>query len=128
MPIRSFSGSVMSTNETTLQNALQQVITDAPNTLRAAVATEALDCGYENEQFFSDLLQHGCQSWMMGTLVYYRDTHQFYDTHYDEIEELREELEDAFGGPLHPKGDLKNWFAWMAFEETARAITYELEL
>ncbi|MDI1256736.1 MAG: hypothetical protein PSV16_11615 [Flavobacterium sp.] len=65
---------------------------------------------------------------MIEKLVYYHDTHKFYDTHYYEIEELREELENSFGEPLQAKGDLKNWFAWMAFEETARFIAEELGL
>lgn len=114
--------------QTHLKKQLQAIIKSDPNSLRSEVAIEALNYGCDIASFFSDLLSHGCQSGMIGSLIYYSDTHKFYDSHYDEIETVREELEDAFGESLHPKGDLKNWFAWMAFEETARIISDELGL
>lgn len=49
---------------------------------------------------------------MTSCLIRYTDTRKFYDTHYFEIEELREEIEDELGQPLEIKGDLKNFFAW----------------
>lgn len=107
---------------------LKEIIENEPHSLRSEVATEALSYEDDVKIFFSNLLQHGCQSGMISKLIYYRDTHKFYDTYYDEIETLREELEQSFGEPLQPKGDLKNWFAWMAFEETTRSIADELEL
>jgi hypothetical protein len=47
---------------------------------------------------------------------------------YDEIAELRSELEDSLGQPLQIKGDLKNWFAWFGFEETAYRMVEEIGL
>jgi len=44
--------------------------------------------------FFNELLEHGCVSGLVGSLVYYSDTHTFFDKHYDEIETLREEFEN----------------------------------
>lgn len=105
------------------KGVLSQIVRSHPNSLRAKVAAEALEYGEDIEGFFHYLSMYGCQSGMIGSLIYYRDTHAFYDAHYEEIEELRFQLEDDFGEPLQPKGDLKNWYAWMAFEETARRIT-----
>lgn len=116
----------MSTKEILLQQYLQHIITANPYSLQAAVATEALDYSSEIEAFFDDLLTYGCQSGMIGSLIYYCDTHAFYDAHYDEIEALRLELEESLGESLCPQGDLKNWFAWMAFEETARMIAEKI--
>lgn len=111
----------MNTDQHQHQQQLEAIIEHAPESLRAAVAREALD--HEDiASFFSDLLQHGCQSGIVTSLIYYCDTHAFYDKHYDEIEAIRYELEEAFGEPLKPQGDLKNWYAWLAFEETARRI------
>ena len=31
---------------------------------------------------------------MIGSLIYYKDTHNFYDEHYYEIEEIRSELQE----------------------------------
>ena len=118
----------MSAKQNGLKKQLKNIIQNSPNSLRAEVAKEALDYGCDIEIFFSDLLQHGFQSGMIGKLIYYCDTHKFFDKYYNEIEELRCELEESFGSPLQPKGDLKNWFAWMAFEETARIIADELAI
>jgi len=102
------------------------------NDIRAEVAREALerwdDYDGDIEGWFNDLLSHGCSSGMVGSMIYYCDTHNFYDKYYDEIEDLRYEYEESFGCPLQPEGDLKNWFAWFAFEETARRLADELEL
>lgn len=111
-----------------IKKALKKIIPTYPQSLRSEVAAEALSYGDDIKNFFSDFLNYGGQSGMVGKLIYYCDTHKFYDTHYYEVEELREELEMSFGECLQAKGDLKNWFAWMAFEETARTVAEELEL
>lgn len=115
----------MNTKQTHLKTELKGMIQAYPNSLRSEVAAEALKYDDNIEAFFTALLAHGCQSGMIGSLVYFHDTHAFYDKHYEEIEELRYELEHAFGESLKPQGDLKNWYAWMAFEETARLIADE---
>ena len=74
------------------------------------------------EGFIFDLAQHGCVCGMVSSLVYYTDTHAFFDRHYQEIEDLRQQTEDDLGEPLKIKGDLRNFFAWFAFEETALGI------
>ena len=78
--------------------------------------------------FLQDLANHGCVSGMVGPLVYYTDTHAFYDKNYAEIEWLREEYEDQIGEPLAIKGDLKNFLAWFAFETIANRIACEHDL
>ena len=110
------------------QKHLENIIQNYPNTIRAEVASAALNYGCDIENFFSDLLNHGCQSGLVGQLIYYSDTHKFFDKYYNEIEDLRLEFEDEMGAPLQPKGDLKNWFTWFAFEETARKIAEELAI
>ncbi len=65
---------------------------------------------------------------MVGSLIYYADTHKFFDAHYNEIEELRQEYETLVGQPLHINGDLKNFMAWFAFEEIAWQIVNELNI
>ena len=109
----------------TLKSALQDIISRQPVSIKAAVATEALD--HEDiKAFFSDLMSHGCISGMVTSLIYNCDTHAFYDRHYHEIEALRQDMEDNLGQPLAIKDDLKNFMAWFAFEETAYRLAYEL--
>ena len=64
---------------------LQNIIDQEPDTIRARVAEEALDVSehYEIKSWFNDLLSHGCISGMIGSLIYYCDTHKFFDDHYD---------------------------------------------
>jgi hypothetical protein len=97
-----------------------------PGTLRAAVADEALEFFSDNLcQMFKDLACHGCQSGMISSLIYYADTHRFFDAFYSEIEAMRDAIEDEMGEPLTVRGDLKNGLAWFAFEETALRMARE---
>lgn len=114
---------IMSAKQFVLREKLQFIIESEPNAIRACVAIEALEYDCEHiETFFSDLLQYGCESGMINSLIYYVDTHKFFDNHYGEIEDLRYEYEEMLGEALKPNDDLKNWFAWFAFEETARRL------
>ena len=101
-----------------MKDLLKQICKDNPESIKAAVAQEALERD-DSQSFFDDLQQHGCISGTVTSLIYYTDTHAFYDKHYEEIEELRSEYEDSTGEPLQIKGDLKNYLAWFAFEQVA---------
>ena len=104
---------------------LEDLTTQDPSSLSAAVATDIL---VEDKpiSWLKGLLQHGCVSGWISELIYYTDTHAFYDRHYDEIEDMRMDYEDDLGEPLRINGDLKNRFAWFAYEETARRIADDL--
>ena len=47
------------------------------------VAQEALDYAENSplENLFSQLFEHGCVSGMISPLIYYTDTHAFFDEH-----------------------------------------------
>ena len=119
----------MKISRSQIHEKLKIIISEQPFSIRAHVAQVALEYeGDHIERFFSDLFKQGCQSGMISCLIYYADTHQFYDTYYHEIEDIRYQLEDELGISLQPKGDLKNWYAWLAYEETAKQIADELEI
>ena len=95
--------------------------------IAAEVAREALEQD-DYEAFFSDLSRFGCITGMVGFLCWYSDTHAFFDRHYHEIEELREEMEGQ-GVPISLAGrDLKNTLAWFGFEEVAYRMMEEMGL
>lgn len=86
---------------------------------------------------FSDVLEHGCQSGIVSSLIYYDDTTKFYDNHKAEINALLYDLmaETGIYNPSELFGDKwdredplaldvlnKNLLAWFAFEETLRQI------
>jgi uncharacterized Zn finger protein (UPF0148 family) len=114
------------------ENTLAQALEDARdgNALKDYVIDYILD-DYKSDEdiktFFGDLFSYGCASGMIGSLIYYSDTHKFYDEYYDEIEELREEYESEIGEPLKVEGDLKNFYAWFGFQETAWRLANEVQ-
>lgn len=71
---------------------------------------------------FSDLLHYGSNDGSIARLIYYKDTHDFFDTHYSEIEELRNEYEDSVGESTIIKGDLKDFMARFGYEAVARKL------
>lgn len=119
----------MKKSQKILLKKIQEIVEKPIDSIRKEVAQEVLSHSYDNiEDFFKDLLQYGCVSGMISALIYYADTHKFYDKYYDEIENLRYENEESTGITLQVKGDLKNFFAWFAFEETAYQLAIELGL
>ncbi len=113
--------------KTKLQNHLQEIRDNNLGTIKSYVAQEALDHD-DPDTFFSDLLKHGCASGMVSSLIYYHDTSAFFEKYYREIDLLRCEYEENIGEQLQIKGDLKNFLAWFAFEETAYHLADELGL
>lgn len=94
-----------------------------------SVAREALSDELDDIiEWFHGLAEHGCISGWVGKLVWYTDTHAFFDEHYAEIEDIREQYEDNIGEALRINGDLKNFLAWFSFEETAYRMAEEMGL
>lgn len=108
-----------------VRGRLEQLLSQHPHSVKANVAREALDY-HCPVAFFKDLLQHGCVSGMVSGMIYYTDTHSFFDKHYAAIETIREEVEENLGEKLSLNGDLKNALAWFAFEETAYRTALEI--
>ena len=96
----------------------------------------------DKTNIFKDVLYHGCQSGMVGFLIYYSDTVRFYNQYRQEIDDLLYELMEETG--LHSPVDLfgnkwdkedplgrneynQNLLAWFGFEETLRKLGYEFE-
>ena len=113
---------------TQIEKELKQIIKEDPASLKAYVAHEALECGYDLKSYFRDLTQYGCMSGMVSSLIYYRDTHQFFEIYYDQIDDLRQHYEESTGCKIDLGHDLKNTLAWFAFEETAYQLASELDI
>ena len=99
-----------------LKSKLISVIKEYPNSIKAAVAEEALKYskGLEKEDiefedfiialFFRELLRLGCKSGIIESLSYYNQTTKFYDDHIEEISHLEEnynELKNYRTSPNH---------------------------
>jgi len=89
---------------------------------------------------YNDLQQGGCQSCVVGGMIYYTDTVAFYKRHQQEIDALLYELcQNTGSNPRQLFGDKwddedplardvynQNLLAWFGFEETAyRLVEYD---
>lgn len=109
-------------------------------TLKDAVKTWLNDYpAEEREGALEDLLAHGCESGMVGELIYYSDTYAFYEKHCQEINALLAEMLDNTGckspaelfgtkwdstDPLALDIQNQNLLAWFGFEEAARQLQW----
>ena len=97
----------------------------------------------DKKAIFTDVLYHGCQSGIVGSLIYYTDTVAFYKQHREEINALLQETMDECGSynPSDLFGDKwdkedplvldtynQNLLAWFGFEETMRKIAYQFDI
>lgn len=89
------------------------------------------------EGVFKDLFYGGCQSGMVGHLIYYKDTLAFYRKHRAEIEGILTETMQETGlfapvqifgkkwdesDPFAHDTQNRNLLAWFGFEEAARRL------
>lgn len=118
----------MSTSKSnSLIQKLENVLETNSGTIKECVINEALSSNYENpENFFKDLLQHGCISGMISSLIYYSDTEAFFDNHYEEIIAIKAEFEESTGTSLEIPYQIKNYLAWFSFEQVAYQLVSEL--
>ena len=97
----------------------------------------------DKKAIFTDVLYHGCQSGIVGSLIYYTDTVAFYKRHREEINALLQETmdecgsynpADLFGGKWDKEDPLvldtynQNLLACVGFEETMRKIAYQFDI
>lgn len=115
----------------TKQNVLDY---KAMNGLQQYVKDYVLDRwdDYDDKRLiFQEVLEHGCYSGIVSSLIYYSDTLKFFDTYREEIKVLLKDIMDevGVGSPKELFGDKwdesdvfqnQNLLAWFAFEETLR--------
>lgn len=96
----------------------------------------------DKKHIFTDVLYHGCQSGVVGFLIWYTDTTRFYKQYKSEIDTLLYEVMESTGlySPTQLFGDKwdkedplansdynQNLLAWFGFEETLRNIGNKFE-
>lgn len=94
--------------------------------IRVEVAEYVLEHASSDEDaksLLDDICTHGCVSGAVTTMIYYEDTHAFFDRHYGEIMELREDCQ--YDPPFDV--DYKNNMAWFAYEVRAHELQMEVE-
>lgn len=112
-----------------LKNKLQDIANQTEDTLEKAVAIEVTSWGDDEIiNSFSNILNYGVEYGMVSSFVFYADTHEFFDTHYRQIEELRYEFTEELSFLLNTNNDLKHSLAWFGFQQTAWNMASEFEL
>ena len=108
---------------------LRDLKQETGSALKKAVITDLLSKGdaEEIESYIKDILQGGCISGTVTSLIYYSDTEAFFKKHYEEIFELAENLKEETGESVNFEFNSNN-FAWFGYEETIRNIASQLEI
>lgn len=112
-----------------MKQKLEELLKEAtPGTIRHKALTDAL----ENEtpiDYLRDVAQHGCVSGVCTDLIYYNDTHEFFDTFYNDIQENLEHHEQMTGMKVNidSTSDIKNQLAWFGYESEVHKIHDELQ-
>ena len=130
---------------------MKLTLTNLRSIKRNATPLEKRVCNYiidewgnydDKKNIFTDVLNYGCQSGMVGFLIWYSDTVRFYKQQKSEIDELLYNtmyetgiysLPELFGkkwdeeDPLGNSDFNMNLLAWFGFEETLRKIGYKFE-
>ena len=78
----------------------------------------------ERKTYLQDLTQHGAISGMVGGLIYYHETTQFFNEHRDEILAMLHELKEETG--LDEKGLFSD--KWMDWEQIAEYFESTVEM
>jgi hypothetical protein len=78
--------------------------------------------GTKKEQlksFLEDLHNGGCMSGIISEFIYHVDCKKFYIEHLDDLENIREEIEDSLGEPVKNTHRLPHYtfMCWLCFEE-----------
>ena len=95
---------------------------------------ESMSIDSNLETVINEVLEYGCISGIVGSLIYYYQTEAFFNRHKEAINDLAHELsEEIYGNPFEIYHNLnggcsKNNMAWFGFEEVTRLIAEELEI
>jgi len=85
--------------------------------------------------YIKDAAERGCVGGNCNNLIYHEDTHNFYQKHAEEIDDILAKMEEDLGEPYNitenmkrlGQYDLRNFLAWMAYEVVSQEIIQELE-
>lgn len=77
----------------------------------------------EIRAYMNDVLNYGCSSGCVSSLIYYSDTDKFFHKYSDEVLEMLDDAKKEYGITFEINS---NNLAWFGYEETLRNIAFEL--
>lgn len=114
---------------TPLREKLQGIGYSELHTIKGFVANFLNESSSDDEELeclIHDILSHGCISGVFTDLIYYAQTHAFFDNHYDEIMKLRSHIEEDMGISLKSGNDIENSLAWFVADQVTSELASEL--
>ena len=94
--------------------------------MKLFVIDDILDCNNDDDEiraYMNDVLNYGCVSGTVSSLIYCSDTKEFFTKYQDEIFEILQDFKEECGIPFEINS---NNLAWFGYEETLRNIAVEL--
>ena len=96
-------------------------------TIREQILKDAKKC---DDSYIKEVAENGCIGGNCRNLIYYKDTHAFYDHYTNEIDEILERIADEMGEDYDitanmkrlGQSDLRNFLVWLAYEAEAQKI------
>ena len=116
-----------------MKNLLNSIVENTmEGTLKREVAEKLVDelTDIEDDEILSymrGIIDYGCVSGTVKSLITYKDTEKFFDKYANEIFDLMNEKRDD-GWDLNNIEFNKNNLAWWSFEVIAQEIYYEMEV
>ena len=116
-----------------MKNLLNSIVENTmEGTLKHEVAEILVDelTDIEDDEILSymrNIIDYGCVSGTVKSLITYKDTEKFFNKYVDEIFDLMNEKRDD-GWDLNNIEFNKNNLAWWSFEVIAQEIYYEMEV
>ena len=112
----------------TIKDMLNEMKDNTMSELQIAIIDDMLDVAEDNEElkdYMEDVMNHGCQSGVVGSLTYYYQTDEFFKKHYEEIFELYNEVKEEMNLDFELNANNLSWFT---YETITCRIYNELEL
>lgn len=94
--------------------------------IKLFVIDDILDCNNDDDEiraYINDVLNYGCSSGCVSSLIYYSDTDKFFHKYSDEVLEMLDDAKKEYGITFEINS---NNLAWFGYEETLRNIAFEL--
>lgn len=103
--------------------ASKEVFSHEPSYLQKYISDMSMHAsGYETPDGFFEDLQHGCQSGLIGMLIYNSDCKKIYIEHLDDMEDRVEQLETQFGLCLKSGLPRYTFVTWLCYESLGDEI------
>lgn len=111
-----------------LKAKLEDLAASTDNKLTIAVIEDILDTHATNEEidsYITDVINYGCESGIVTSLIYYKDTDKFFTKYHNEIFELLNDYKEAWDS--YPQIDLdSNTLAWWAYQTVIAGLDSDL--